>query len=143
MPSILLPLDPIGPTLEIGISAPASLLPQGSPPPTIHWFKAIADTGCSDTAMHSSVAAQCGLQIIGKATASTPGGNPAINIYYGDLFLRSLVSWQSPFEWPFRDRRFAEMVQKNPNFEALLGMDILSMGVFVTNGGNKQASFSW
>jgi hypothetical protein len=35
------------------------------------------------------------------------------------------------------------MVHKNPAFDILLGMDILSQGVFVTNGGLRQATFCW
>jgi hypothetical protein len=146
MPSILLPLNAVGPTLDIGVSTPASLVSPGATPaapPQITWFRAIADTGCSHTSIHSSIAARCGLKTISKSIAFTPAGNVAVNMYHGDLFLRSLVSWSTPFDWPFRDRAFLEMVQQNPNFDALLGMDILSMGVFTTNGGLRQASFSW
>ena len=143
MPSVSLPISAVGPTLEIGIATPASLLAADAPKPQIQWFKAIADTGCSHTSIHSSVAAKCGLKVLSKTTATTPGANVAVNIYHGDLFLRSMVSWITPFDWGFGDRGFVEMVNPNPNFDALLGMDVLSFGVFVVNGGLKQATFSW
>ncbi len=142
MPSIQFPISTLGPSLEVGISRAVSLLPSESTPHVL-WFKAIADTGCSHTSIHSSVAVKCGLQTISKSFASTPAGNVAVNMYHGDLYLRSLVSWATPFDWSFNDRAFAEMVHQNPNFDILLGMDILNMGVFITNGGLRQATFSW
>jgi hypothetical protein len=143
MPCINFPIDPIGPTLDIGISAPGSLLAAGTPAPRITWLKGIADTGCSHTSIHASVAAACGLIVMGKSSANTPAGTVAVNIYHGDLFLRSLLSWTSPFEWKFNDRGFLEMKAKNPAFDVLLGMDILNLGAFSTNGGLKQATFCW
>ena len=66
-----------------------------------------------------------------------------MNIYHGDLVLRPLISWTTPFEWKFQDLGFLEILHKNPSFDILLGMDILNQGVFSTNGGLKQATFSW
>jgi hypothetical protein len=73
----------------------------------------------------------------------TPAGNRAVNRYFGDLCFRSLLSWTIPFDYVFSDQPFAEMFNKNPSFDILLGMDILSKGLFVTHGGLKQASFCW
>jgi hypothetical protein len=142
MPCFNLPINPIGPTLELGVSAPASLAQAGTTP-VISWFRAIADTGCSHTSIHSSVATKCGLKVLSKGAASTPGGNVAVNIYHGDLIVHSLIGWSTPFDWTFPDRGIMEMVNPHPDFDALLGMDILSMGIFLTNGGLKQATFCW
>jgi hypothetical protein len=103
------------------------------------WFKALADTGCTSTSIHSSVATACGLQVISKGAAATPGGVHAINVYHGDIFVRSLISWTSTFEWTFPDRPLMEVIHQNPEFDILLGMDILNLGIFATNGGSKQA----
>jgi hypothetical protein len=80
---------------------------------------------------------------MGKSGVTTPAGNVAVNIYHGDLFVRSLLGWVSPFEWKFGDRGLVEMVHKNPAFDILLGMDILNQGMFATNGGLRQATFCW
>jgi hypothetical protein len=122
-------IDPIGPTLDVGISSPLSLAAAGAPPPAINWFKAIADTGCTNTSMHSSVAIACGLSVLGKTPVSTPSGRGPVNLYHGDLFLRSLIGWTARFEWKFQDCFFPEMLQKHPSFDILLGMDILNQGV--------------
>jgi Aspartyl protease len=143
MPCITIPINPIGPILEIGISSPASQLTSGSAKPQAIWFKALADTGCTHTSIHASVAQKSGLKVIGKGGAQTPGGNTAVNVYHGDLFIRSLISWSSNFDWQFADRGLVEMVNPNPNFDALLGMDILNLGTFTTHGGLKVATFCW
>jgi hypothetical protein len=143
MPCINIQIDPVGPLLDLGIAAPTSLISAGTPPPKITWFKALADTGCSHTSIHTSVAAACGLTVMGKSGVTTPAGNVAVNIYHGDLFVRSLLGWVSPFEWKFGDRGLVEMVHKNPAFDILLGMDILNQGMFATNGGLRQATFCW
>jgi hypothetical protein len=57
-----------------------------------------------------------------KGMAKTPGGNVAVNIYHGDLVVRSLISWITPFNWTFADRGIMEMVNANPDFDALLGI---------------------
>jgi hypothetical protein len=143
MPCISLPINQIGPTLEIGISLPLSLNPAGAQTPPILWILAIADTGCSHTSIHSSIATKCGLTVLGKGGATTPAGNVAVNLYHGDLLFRSLVGRPSTFEWRFADRTFVEMLNPNPAFDALLGMDILNEGTFICSGLHKQATFSW
>jgi hypothetical protein len=143
MPCINFPIDPIGPVLEIGIAPPASLRAPDAPQPPILWFKALADTGCSDTSIHTSVAQRCGLQIMSKGTATTPTGIVPVNLFHGDLFLRALVAWETEVEWPMRDRTFAELTHGDPTFDVLLGMDILNLGVFTTNGSTRQATFCW
>src|SRR5215467_11854140 len=115
MPCINLPIDPIGPVIEIGISLPISLMAQGAPAPQIHWIKALADTGCSHTSIHSSVATKCGLTVISKSAASTPAGSVAVNVYHGDLLLRPLIGGVTPFEWRFPDRGLLEMLHHNPS----------------------------
>src|ERR1700679_941204 len=103
MPCINLQIEPIGPVIELGVCCPASKQVPGDPPPTIHWIKAIIDTGCSHTAIYTSIAQKCGLSVISKGQASTPGGMVANNIYHGDLILRPMIG-ATPFEWRFPDR---------------------------------------
>lgn len=143
MPCTHLQVDAnVGLRLDLGISSPASLLPPNSPAPPIFWFRAIADTGCTHTSIHSSVATKCGLNVISKGTARTPGANVAVNIYHADLFIRSLFNWMTPYDWKFADRGLMEMVNANPDFDALLGMDILGLGTLTTTG-LVRATFCW
>lgn len=142
MPCVSIPINPVGPLVDIGVSRPSFLAPAAAKPP-IHWFKGLADTGCSHTAIHSSVATKCGLSIIGKTVVTTPGGNKAVNLYFGDIHFHSLIAWSLPFDYMFNDRPITEMFNQNPAFDVLLGMDILSTGIFVVHGGLKAATFCW
>jgi hypothetical protein len=142
MPCINIKIEPTGPIIELGISAPSSQIPTGGIDPPIQWVRAIVDTGCSHTSIYSTVAQRCGLSIVSTGSAQTPGGVVATNIYHGDLVLRPMVG-SAPFEWRFHDIGIVEMVSPNPDFEALLGMDIICQGIFVTNGSVKLATFCW
>jgi hypothetical protein len=143
MPCILIPFSVVGPLLEIGIAAPVSLAPHGAPPTPITWIKAIADTGCSHTALFSGVATAAGLPIIGKTQVHNTSQIVSADIYLGDLIIRCGLPGNRVFEFPFRDRRFTELLQGGPNHNALLGMDILGLGVFTTNGLLASATFCW
>lgn len=142
MPCITFPINPSNvPLLEIGISTPQSLAPVGTIP-TINWIKAIADTGCTSTSIFSGAATKAGLQIVSKGMVNSTTHSVPVNIYYGDLILRYSYG-SKPFEFRFFDRSFLELVRPDPNFEALLGMDILSIGSYHINGLTKQATFCW
>jgi hypothetical protein len=142
MPCLNLPIEPIGPVVELGVSAPVSQQIPGSAGPPIQWVRAIVDTGCTHTSLHSSIAQRCGLSIISKGSATTPGGNVSINIYHGDLVLRQIIG-SAPFEWRFSDRQIVEMVNPNAAFDALLGMDLIRLGLFTVNCAIGIATFCW
>lgn len=84
----------------------------------------------------------CGLSVISKGNVMTPTATTAVDIYLGDAVIRPIVG-ANPFEWRFISHRFMEMLNPNPNFDVLLGMDILNMGVLVTNGATRTATFCW
>lgn len=143
MPCSTFPIDPaLGPVVEIGISPPRSLLAANAPAPAITWIKAIADTGCTHTSIFGGAATRAGLQVVSKTTVNSTSHSIPANVYLGDLFLKYSVA-NTAFEFRFRDRPFLELIRGDPNFESLLGMDILSIGTFYVNGQTKTATFCW
>jgi hypothetical protein len=145
MPFTTFPLDPTlgGPVTEIGLAAPLSQQPAGAPPPVIYWAKSLVDTGCSHTAIHSSVAQKSGLPVIGKIPIhNTSQNNIIVNAYLGDMFIKCGFIYGT-MEFRFVDRQFTELLAASPNFETLLGMDIIGLGVLVVNGSVNSATFSW
>jgi hypothetical protein len=144
MPCVILPLDPtLGPLIEFGVSFPSSLLKAGAPHPKIVWLKAIADTGCTRTAIHTTIAAACGLVVRSKSASNAAGGPLSSNVYHADIFLRVPLTTGQIVEHPFRDRMILELPIKLPEADALFGMDILSLGTFHVNGLTKEAAFCW
>jgi hypothetical protein len=144
MPCVTLPIDPqLGPVIDIGIAAPRSLLAAGAASPTIFWVKAGADSGCSHTSIHTTVASSCGLKAMSKVSSNTAAGPVASNIYLGDLFVKIPLAGSQVFEYRFPDRQFVEIASPLPGFNALLGMDILSRGTFHINGITRNATLCW
>ncbi len=146
MPCIQLPIDSSNrPIIESGISAPSSLLPAGASRPPIYWIKALADTGCTNTSVHSATAIASGLKILGKAPGqiNTAAGPVNCNVYHGDLFVKVPMQNGTVFEYPFRDRGIIELACKIPDVEALLGMDMFSLGTLHINGITRTAMWCW
>ena len=128
--------------VDLGISSPLSLVAPGAPPPQIHWVKALADTGCTHTSIFSGPANAVGLSVVIQTSVQSTTQAVTADVYVADLFIRwSLLG--RVFEFPFRDRRLLQLIRPNPAFEALLGMDILGIGIFVVNGQTGSASFCW
>jgi hypothetical protein len=142
MPCIHAKIEPIGPIVEFGISTPSVVITPGIPGPPIQWMRALIDTGCSHTSIHSSSAGKCGLNVISKGNVITPTAITPVDIYLGDAILRPIVGGR-PFEWRFISHRFNELLHPNPNFEVLMGMDIIGQGTLVVNGGMQVATFCW
>jgi hypothetical protein len=143
MPCINFPIDPaIGPVVDIGIAQPTSLAIQGSPPPAIRWLKAIADTGCTTTSIHTDVAKALSLPVISQAAVQSTTQTVVVNVYLVDLFIR-VPFGPTAFEWPFKDRPVMELLHASATHDALLGMDMLGMGMFNVNGLIRAATFCW
>ena len=143
MPCITFPIEPIGPVLEIGLSKATSLLIPGESPPLIVWAKAVADTGCTTTSIHTDLAVRAGLQVIGKTNVNSTTHTVPVNVYLGNLYLKWTLLNGSVINMPFQDQQFIELMQCSDNHEALLGMNLMGMGHFTVNGLNKSATFCW
>lgn len=143
MPCITFPIEQIGPVLEIGISKATSLLAAGEAQPPIIWAKAIADTGCTTTSIHTDLAARAGLQVIAKGTVNSTTHTVPVNVYLGNIYLKWKLLNGSEINMPFPDVQLLELKQCSANHEALLGMNLMGMGHFTVNGLNRMATFCW
>jgi hypothetical protein len=142
MPCINFQIDPcIGPLLDLGISAPLSLAPTGIRP-TIYWFKAVADTGSTNTCVSPNAIAQAGLPLTGQAQVGTINVVTTTNVYSADLFLRYVFAGGIN-EFAFRNLPVTQLIAPSANNDALLGMDILRLGIFVINGHTMTGTFCW
>ncbi len=153
MACINFPIDPrLGPIVEIGISlSTTKKTASGSSAPQIHWIKAVADSGCSHTSIQDTLIRQIGLPKSSKVPAYSAreqrldAKDHLVDAFRGVLFIRApLVGFPAQIvEEQFRDLLFPEIKVPLPNFGALLGMDILGLGMFTVNGPGKQATFCW
>lgn len=136
--------DVCGPTIEIGIaqSQPLTTTAVVTPQNTV-WIKAIADTGATATCICASVAANAGLPVIGKGNIQSASHVVAVNLFYGDLWIRGRNTGGSIFIWPFRNRVFTELSLPGQSNEALLGMDIFREGILMVHGPEGKTTFAW
>jgi hypothetical protein len=142
MPCVNFQIDPcIGPLLDLGISAPLSLTASGVQP-LICWIKAVADTGATNTCISPSAIARVGLPLTGQAQVGTVNEIRTANVYSADLFLRCTFAGKSS-EFPFRNVAVTELIAPSPKNDALLGMDILRLGILVANGQTMTGTFCW
>jgi hypothetical protein len=142
MPCINFPIEPIGPVLEIGLSKAKAFTTEGETPPIV-WAKAIADTGCTTTSVHTGLAQSAGLQVVGKANVLSTTHTVPANLYLGNLYLEWTLLNGSVINMTFPDQQFLELHQCSPHHQALLGMNVLGIGQFSINGMAKLATFCW
>ena len=105
---------------DIGVSLPTT--PQTLPPTTLQSFKAIWDTGATNTCITINVINALQLQPIGRINTCTAGGNRECNQYLVNINLPSGVTITMV--------RVIECEQLTGGNDILIGMDIISIGDF-------------
>lgn len=155
MPCISQSYNPvIGPILRVLLTRPAVfrqfIVPSGgaahtppAPPPAPHppvfLSGALIDTGASITSVTAAVAAQANLPLIGKRSLQTAGGTINANVYVADVAIPMGPLPPAPpgtqvfvpqlNAVPFESMVLLEFSCNSPNFNMLLGRDILCRGI--------------
>jgi hypothetical protein len=143
MPYLSFNNEPIGPVISVGVSSPKSLLAPDASSPQIYWFRAIADTGCTNTSVSQNVINTLGLKSISKAQVTSTTQMINANVFLGDVFLKASIVSSGQIDWAFPNRFLLELIHQSPHFDVLLGMDMLEYGVFSMDGPGKAGTFSW
>ena len=143
MPSVQCVSEPAGPTLEIGISQHQQNPMAMIPPASTVWVRAIADTGASSTCICAATASRAFLPVLGKQLMRSASTERAVNVFYGDFWIKAVVNGASLAIMRFSSMRFLELALPGNSHQALLGMDILSQGMLVVNGPTKSTTFIW
>lgn len=97
-------------------------------------FKAIWDTGATNTAISERVVKQCNLMPISKATVNTASGQKIVNVYLIDLYLPNNVV--------IRKVRATEFTAVEGS-DLLIGMDVISMGDLAISNYMGKTCFSF
>lgn len=137
MPSISNQFDAEGrPLMRIAITD------CGSIPGRTSWRMGLIDTGANLTGIAPSIVFSLRLSPVGTVgrASSTHSGNT--NLYLGDLHISYLRDGVET-HYTFQDLHFNDFLTPHPNFEVLIGRDVLSKGVLVVDGPAKQLSFRW
>jgi predicted aspartyl protease len=101
---------------------------KGGKHPEVKQFKAIWDTGATNTVITKKVISALGLKPVGKTKVKHANGEAVVNQYYVNIFLPNQVA--------FKFILVTEGVLGD--VDVLIGMDIITKGDFaVTNFGGK------
>lgn len=115
---------------DIGISLPFNPQNQPNPIPPINTFKAIWDTGATNSCITENVISALGLQPIGKIPNHTANGVRESNQYLVNVYLPNKVAIPMV--------RVIDCHQLTGGVDILIGMDIIGIGDFsITHADNK------
>ena len=137
MPCLTQVFDPrTGPVVTVGI-APPQASPTG-----MDWIRALVDTGSSHSAVSASAARRARLPSIAKTIVMNTSQITPADVYAGDLYL--------PYEnsagrhvHQIPRCRLVEILLPSPNFDMLIGRDILSIGTLIVIGQTNVVNFCW
>ena len=117
----------------VEVAAAFSLTEQSTKPPQLYPFKAIWDTGATNTVITPTVVQQCGLKPISIAQVQGVHGASLTSVY--------LISIMLPHKVGFTGVRVTE--GKFVGAEVLIGMDIISKGDFAISNFEGKTVFTF
>ena len=142
MPCITRGFDPaIGPLINLGIAKPGTIKgTPGSQAVEIHGYIALIDTGADVTCISPKIVSEIGLSLLGKREVASALSVESANFYLADVALaladpspdvavQTLVS---------ENMELMEFQTISPHYQALLGRDIISRGLFTMVGYDKR-----
>ena len=142
MPCITTAFDPaVGPLINLGIAKPGTLTSAANDPAVkIHHCVALVDMGADVTCISQQIADAVGLVIRGKKDMASALTVKATNYYLADIAL--------PFGDPSGEAAIHTVVTgsmevlefqpNSPNYQALLGRDIIGKGLFSMTSYDKR-----
>lgn len=142
MPCITKSFDPaIGPLINLGIAKPGTIkIGATNSSPEFHGYLALVDTGADVTCISPEIAKAVGLVLAGKKDMASALSVEEANYYLADLAL--------PFGTPVsgvplqtlvsESMEVMEFRSNSPHYQALLGRDIISKGLFTMTSYDKR-----
>lgn len=115
---------------DVKVSAHKELIPNA----VLKDFKAIWDTGATNTAISERVAKECNLIPISKAISNTANGQRVVNVYLIDLYLPNNV---------VIGRVRATEFTAVEGSDLLIGMDVIGMGDLAISNYMGKTCFSF
>jgi hypothetical protein len=138
MPHLTLPILPGGLLLDVVIGLPsgaiAGMQSAGTPIPPPLRLRALLDTAADLTAVAPAVAQQLGLPGAGSTSTHTAGGLQAVQLFRASLSIPGAAG----MIFVRSDLLVMELAHPLPNAEVLIGMDVLTEGLLISDGPGRQ-----
>lgn len=112
------------------------LIDNNMPPKKTLQVRALFDTGANVSCITDNISNHLNLIPIGKVPVSTASGNVFFNKYKIRLALPFPTN--DPFTFKMSEILDIEVsqTQNNPNFDMIIGMDIIKLGVLIVSNNN-------
>ena len=131
----------VGPLLSVLIAPTGTLKPKanGGGGPHVGAYNLLIDSGADITCLTTQVAADMKLQLLGKRDVGHAAGSAKVNTYLADIGI--------PFGDPTKGAYIAEKITVmefgggSPNFQGLLGRDIICLGQLSISGWDSRYTF--
>lgn len=122
----------IGPLIEVGLAAST----EWKSPDEIPRFKALIDSGAEETCISRTAAALLGIRDdpIGTRKVTSPGGSANLPVYEVHLIFFARPGMTMALEADVVETR-----SDSPDFDVLLGRDVLSRAIFTMDFGGQFA----
>ncbi len=137
-------LATIGPVLAVSVSIPQALAElytkQQVPLPSPITGMALIDTGATRSCVHGPIMSELKVNPIGVVTSHTAAG-PVLHSLYPAHFTFPVAKIEIDFASVVGADLSGQMID-NQQLIALIGRDVLSMGIFVYNGSTGTFSFA-
>ena len=142
MPCLTSQFNPaIGLITNLGIGKPGAVKsPVGGEKPTITVCQALVDTGADVTCISPQVAQTVGLQVVGKRQMASSTDIRPVNTYLADILLTFGDPTAVAPSLVKESMTLLEFQPNNPNYQALLGRDILCGGLLSMAGWDNRFS---
>ncbi len=142
MPCLTHQFNPaIGLITNLGIAKPGTVTSlAGGETPTITVCQALVDTGADVTCISPEVAQTVGLEVKGKRVMASSTDTRPVNTYLADILLTFGDPTAGAPSLVKESLTLLEFRPNNPNFQALLGRDILCGGLLSMTGWDNRFS---
>ena len=107
--------------------------------PKTRSYKALWDTGATDSGITKKVARECGLIATDKTIVYTPSGEYYPDVYLVDIYLPSNVLISQVHASEIEPQKSLE----NESLDVLIGMDIISQGDFAVSNFQNRTMFAF
>lgn len=145
MPCLSAPFNPtIGPLLNVIIAPAGTLKAKGNgdgKQEQARFLSLLIDTGADITCLSTQVAAELGLQLLGKRNVHHAAGSDEANTYLADIAIPFGDPTKGVQTFIAENITILEFGGAHPNYRGLLGRDIICLGLLSIWGWDSRYTF--
>ena len=134
---------PVGPLLNVLIEPAGTLKAKtnGDGQPPVGYHSLLIDTGADITCLATEIAAELGLQLLGKRNVGHAAGSDEVNTYLADIAVPFGDPTKGAQTFVAENMTVMEFGGAQPNYQGLLGRDVICRGLLSISGWDSRYTF--